>query len=98
MSTITKEPDTTTESDTELEDAFRSIIENEDSPEEDDSDGTGDHDRFSHYASKEDIARSAMTRTPIIALCGKKWTPRRNPEKYPVCPDCKDAYEKLRDE
>ncbi len=97
MSTMTEDPSTiTAEPDTDLEDAFRSIVENEDSPQDDDSDG--DHERFSHYASKEDIARSAMTRTPIIALCGKKWTPRRNPEAFPVCPDCKDAYEKLKDE
>jgi len=26
------------------------------------------------------------------------WTPGRDPEKFPVCPTCKEIYEKLRDE
>jgi len=56
----------------------------------------GDHDRFSHYAPKDKIVESAVTGKPIRALCGKLWVPTRDPEKFPVCPECKDAYEKLR--
>ena len=26
----------------------------------------------------------------ITALCGKKWIPSRDPEKFPVCPDCRE--------
>lgn len=55
----------------------------------------GDHERFSHYVRKEKILESAMTGLPVKALCGKMWTPGRDPEKFPVCPECKDAYEKL---
>ncbi|MGO3033127.1 MAG: DUF3039 domain-containing protein, partial [Microbacterium gubbeenense] len=33
---------------------------------------------------------------PVRALCGKKWTPGRDPEKFPVCPTCKEIYEDLR--
>ena len=58
----------------------------------------GDHERFSHYVKKEQILESAMTGKPVKALCGKMWTPGRDPEKFPVCPACKEIYEKLRDE
>lgn len=58
-------------------------------------DDGGEKNRFSHYSKKEDIARSAMTREPIQALCGKVWVPMRSPEKYPVCPTCKEIYESL---
>ena len=58
----------------------------------------GDHERFSHYVKKEQILESAVTGKPVKALCGKLWTPTRDPEKFPVCPDCREIYEKLRDE
>lgn len=55
----------------------------------------GDHDRFSHYVKKDDILKSALSGKPVRALCGKKWTPGRDPEKFPVCQSCKEIYEKL---
>jgi hypothetical protein len=58
----------------------------------------GDHDRYSHYVKKDKILASALSGKPVIALCGKVWTPGRDPEKFPVCPTCKEFYEKLRDE
>lgn len=58
----------------------------------------GDHDRFAHYVKKDKILQSALSGKPVIALCGKKWVPGRDPEKFPVCPACKEIYEKLRDE
>ena len=58
----------------------------------------GDHERFSHYVQKEKILESAMTGTPVKALCGKKWVPGRDPDKFPVCPTCKDIYEKMQAE
>ena len=57
----------------------------------------GDHERFSHYVKKEQILESAVTGKPVKALCGKMWTPGRDPEKFPVCPTCKEIYEKLKD-
>ena len=48
----------------------------------------GDHDRFAHYAKKADIARAYVTGEAIVALCGKKWVPTRDPTKYPICPTC----------
>ncbi len=55
----------------------------------------GDHERFSHYVKKDKILESAITGKPVRALCGKKWTPGRDPEKFPVCPTCKEIYESL---
>ena len=53
----------------------------------------GDHDRFSHYARKADIVESAVTGRPVGALCGKVWVPNRNPDRYPMCPTCRDIFE-----
>lgn len=58
----------------------------------------GDHDVFSHYVKKEDILEAAINGKQVRALCGKMWTPVKDPEKYPVCPDCKKVYERLLDE
>ncbi len=60
-------------------------------------DDGGDHDRFSHYVKKKKIMASAVEGTPLEALCGKKWVPSRDPQKFPVCPTCKEIYEQLRD-
>ena len=56
----------------------------------------GGHDRFSHYVKKEKIVESAVTGKAVRALCGKKWIPSRDPEKYPVCPVCKEIYDGLK--
>lgn len=58
----------------------------------------GDHDRFSHYVQKDKILESAVTGKPVIALCGKVWVPGRDPQKFPVCPECKRIYEQMRKE
>jgi hypothetical protein len=58
----------------------------------------GDHERYSHYVRKEKIVESAVLGTPVIALCGKTWVPGRDPQKFPVCPTCKEIYEGLRPE
>jgi hypothetical protein len=50
----------------------------------------GDHDRFAHFVRKGDILASAWSGVPVIALCGKRWVPGRDPEKFPVCPECED--------
>ncbi len=58
---------------------------------------TGDDDpHYSHYVKKEDIMRSAIDGVPAVALCGKKWMPNRDPEKYPVCPKCSEMMGMLR--
>jgi hypothetical protein len=59
------------------------------------SHGDGDHERFAHYVQKDKIMESAMSGSPVIALCGKVWVPGRDPNKYPVCPMCKEIYETM---
>ncbi len=61
-------------------------------PEEDD----GGHDRFAHYVEKDKIVESAVTGKTVRALCGKKWIPSRDPEKYPICPTCKEIHAGLK--
>jgi hypothetical protein len=56
----------------------------------------GDHERFSHYVKKDRIVESAVMGSAVVALCGKVWVPSRDPQKFPVCPDCKQIYEKLK--
>ncbi len=56
----------------------------------------GDHERFAHYVRKEKIMTSAMSGKPVIALCGKIWVPGRDPNKFPVCPVCKEIYDGFR--
>lgn len=57
----------------------------------------GDHERYSHYVRKEKIVESAVMGTPVIALCGKVWVPNRDPKKFPVCPECQEIYDGLRE-
>lgn len=56
----------------------------------------GDHERFSHYVKKDKIVESAVMGSAVVALCGKVWVPTRDPQKFPVCPSCKEIYESLK--
>ena len=33
-----------------------------------------------------DIARA--TNQEVVSMCGKRWVPKYNPEKFDVCPTC----------
>jgi hypothetical protein len=55
----------------------------------------GDHDRYSHYVRKEDMMEAYVDGKPVIALCGKIWVPNRDPEKFPICPSCKEIFDAL---
>jgi hypothetical protein len=55
----------------------------------------GDHERFSHYADREKIMEAMVNGTPVRALCGKVWVPSRDPQRFPVCPECKEIYESI---
>lgn len=63
------------------------IIEEQTSPAEVDP---GDHDRYAHYVPKSALNRALITGEAVVALCGKVWVPHRDPERYPVCPTCKE--------
>jgi hypothetical protein len=53
----------------------------------------GDHERFSHYVEKDKLTEAMVMGTPVVALCGKVWVPSRDPQRFPVCPECKEAWE-----
>src|SRR4051794_35041120 len=49
----------------------------------------GDRERFSHYVRKEKIKESALTGEPVIALCGKVWTPTGTRRSSPSAPSAR---------
>ncbi len=53
----------------------------------------GDHERFAHYVDKHKMTEAMVLGTPVRALCGKVWVPSRDPQRFPVCPECKEIYE-----
>ena len=55
----------------------------------------GDHERFAHYVKKSEIVRSNVEGVEVEALCGKRWIPNRDPNRYPVCPTCKEIKTRL---
>jgi len=67
-----------------------------------------DHERFKHlvlegYTPKggefvpldNSVIDGMVNATPVRALCGKVWVPGRNPQKYPLCPTCKEIAESM---
>lgn len=58
--------------------------------------GDGDHERFSHYVPKDKLTAAMVEGTPVVALCGKVWVPARDPQRFPVCPECKEIWESMR--
>ncbi|MEV0291795.1 MULTISPECIES: DUF3039 domain-containing protein [unclassified Kribbella] len=55
----------------------------------------GDHERFSHYVPKDKLTEAMVMGTPVVALCGKVWVPSRDPQRFPVCPECKEIWDSL---
>lgn len=56
----------------------------------------GDHERLSHYVPKDKLMEAMINGTPVVALCGKVWIPSRDPEKFPVCPECKEIWAQMK--
>jgi hypothetical protein len=68
----------------------------------------GDHDRFTHivlegYTPKDgefvpldnSVVGAMVNSTPVKALCGKVWVPGRDPQKYPLCPTCREIAQSM---
>jgi hypothetical protein len=47
-----------------------------------------DEPEVAHYALKAQITDAYIFGTEIEALCGEKFIPTRDPERYPVCEAC----------
>lgn len=58
--------------------------------------GDGDHDRFAHIVRKRDEMRGYVLGEEVVALCGKRWVPSRDPTRYPLCPTCKELLASVR--
>lgn len=63
----------------------------------------GDHERMSHIVLEgykiptgdflpagNSVVEGMVNGTAVKALCGKTWTPGRDPKRYPLCPTCKE--------
>jgi hypothetical protein len=59
------------------------------------SNENGDHERFAHYVPKDTLMEALINGWPVVALCGKIWIPSRDPEKFPICPMCKELYDEM---
>ena len=68
----------------------------------------GDHERFTHivlegYTLKDgdfvplenSVIDGMVNATPVRALCGKVWVPGRDPQKFPLCPTCREIVEAM---
>ena len=55
----------------------------------------GDEEKFAHYVPKDKLMDSMVSGVPIRALCGKLWVPSRDPERFPLCPLCKEIFESM---
>lgn len=68
----------------------------------------GDHERFTHivlegYTPKDgefvpldnSVVGGMINATPVKALCGKVWVPGRDPQKYPICPTCREIAQSM---
>ncbi|MBU6232750.1 MAG: DUF3039 domain-containing protein [Acidobacteria bacterium] len=36
------------------------------------------------------VVEGIINSSVVQALCGKTWVPGRDPQKYPLCPTCRD--------
>lgn len=50
----------------------------------------------SHYAPRAEVMRGMIEGAEIVALCGKRFVPFDNPDRYPFCPVCVERREELR--
>ena len=62
----------------------------------------GDHEKFSHLvpgkngvSGRELVMMAMVEGTPVTALCGHRWIPSRDPERFPLCPTCKEIAREL---
>lgn len=56
---------------------------------------SGDKNVFTHIAEAALVTEAYVNGTAIMALCGYIFIPHRDPEKYPVCKECKDILDAL---
>ena len=55
----------------------------------------GEHEMFAHYVPADQAMEAYVEGKKVVALCGKIWVPHRDPDKFPVCPECKKIYDAM---
>jgi hypothetical protein len=70
------------------------VTEQQTEPRTTDGD-TGDASDVAHYARKADITRAAIDGGLVTALCGTKFMPIRDPQRFPVCTPCARLLEQF---
>ena len=62
----------------------------------------GDHERLAHIIYDPDgnnaaalITEARVMGTPLKALCGKVWVPAHDPERFPICPECRELADHI---
>lgn len=61
----------------------------------------GDRERFAHIIRRKgggaaaSVTEARVLGIPLEALCGKRWIPSRDPQRFPICPTCKERAEAL---
>lgn len=48
---------------------------------------------YAHYARREEIVRASIEGGRVTALCGYEFEPVRDPQRFPVCPKCKELVD-----
>jgi len=56
----------------------------------------GDREKMSHIIRKDDEMKGYALGEEVEALCGKRWVPTRDPQKFPVCPTCLEVLGHIR--
>jgi hypothetical protein len=56
---------------------------------------TGNPDGLAHYTRKDGIVDAMVDGTTLLTFCGIRIVPSRDPERYPVCPACKEVFDSL---
>lgn len=51
----------------------------------------------SHIISRDDEMRGYFNGEEIVALCGERFIPTRDPNRYPLCEPCKTALRAMFD-
>jgi len=51
--------------------------------------------KFAHYADSVSVTEGYVMGKAVMAICGKLFVPSRDPNKFPICPICKELAEAL---
>lgn len=56
------------------------------------TEGSGPED-FAHYTQADGVVDAIVEGREVVALCGYRFVPSRDPNRFPVCPPCQRLNE-----